>query len=231
MHGWGSHKGAWGGGSGGKGNWNAGSWRYGNQSPQAKYGWGNKPRWVKKGSKGPQAKGKSKGSKDQRVLTVKQPPDGGQGTPANRGVGGGISWGGTQFQPRKYYETEDMIQPRMMGTVTDVRKAQTGYDGEIDVAYADSTGTITYRSLHFHSTNWLSTTCLAMEEAYKQEQLVGTQVSFFIDSYYTPKKGTRGTALGMTFVTDAELKEVAAAAAVAAESAQAETGNTDNGTP
>ena len=122
-----------------------------------------------------------------------------------------MSWNySDQFQPKKYYQTEDMIQARMMGTVTDVRVARYGYDGEIDVAYADQTGTVTYRSLHFHSTNWLSTTCLAMEAAYKQNQLVGTQVSFFIDSYYTPKKGTRGTALGMTFVTDAEIQEAAA---------------------
>ena len=143
-------------------------------------------------------------------------------------MGGGVSWNHKdQFQPQQYHRTDDLIQPRTQGVVSAARIAKYGYDGEIDIEFEDAEGHITYRSLHFHSANWLNTTCLASEDAFKKNQLVGTRVSFFIDSYFTNKKGTRGTALGMTFAPEGEVQAPAEEPAAA----KAETGNADTGAP
>ena len=44
----------------------------------------------------------------------------------------------------------------------------------------------------------------SLEKALKDKQLIGSKVTFFIDAYYTEKKGLRGTALGMTFAEEEE---------------------------
>ena len=88
--------------------------------------------------------------------------------------------------------------------MTEAWETERGYCGLIELQFDNENGTADMRTLHFHSQNWLTATSRTMEEAFQNGDLVGQTVTFFVDSYWTKKKGTRGTAVALTFADKEE---------------------------